>query len=346
MPKKAKSKQSALQRTPKFVYGASVGIVLGGLAILTNPGLAVYLLVGLVAIAAYVFFLTYQHSTTKKWSQRQPLSAKPAIGALVIAVMSIAGVQYLGISSAWHPQGTIKKSVQNVTTSSPIIDGNTDSLTVKEGDILNYTIVIKNVAPNASNQYNDMAYTVMTDTLPAGIQLVSDPNKRTITENIGTILPGQSVTKTYQVKVVTNANGSILENKACFTANSVVKDNPQQGCDIAKVKTLVPPTPPPTPTPPTPPTPTPTPPTPTPTPPTPTPPTPTPPTPTPTPTPTPPNATPPTPTPITPTSTPSSELPNVGARSIIIIVLFAAVTGYLFSAVYGYMNSSKPIRFK
>ncbi len=349
--KTAKSGSSNASRKPKFVYGAGVGSLIGLIALIALPSLAINILIGLLIVAAYVFFITRQQGTNKKWSPHAA-SPKPILGALVVGIMSVAGVQYLGISLAWNPQGTIKKSVQNVTTNGPVVDANNASSAViaKPGDTLNYIIVVSNVAPNAANHDNDMAFTVMTDTLPTGIQLVSDPTKRTITENLGTILPGKSVTKTYQVKVVATTNNALIENKACFNADSVVKDNPQNGCDIAIIKTQVPPTPPPTPTPPTPTPPTPTPPTPTP--PTPTPPTPTPPTPTPpTPTPTPPTPTPPTPTPPVPTPPPvtpvaTEELPNVGARNIAIVVLFAAVIGYIFSAMYGYMRSGKSIRFK
>ena len=366
MPKTAKSKQSTGVHAPKFGYGVVAGAVVGTGAILLAPATATYILVALVVLAAYVFFTARRRNLGNKWSP-SAFSPAPALGALVVGVMSVAGVQFLGMSLAWHPQGTIQKTVQNITTNGPVADANTSStaLTVKPNDILNYSITIKNVAPPAGNQYNDMAYTVMTDTLPAGIVLVADPAKRTITENIGTILPGKSVTKNYQVKVTSATNGAVIENKACFTGDSVVKDKPQKGCDVAIVKVQVPPTPPPnpptptptpptpnpptptppTPTPPNPPTPTPNPPTPTPTPPTPNPPTPTP-TPTPpTPTPTPPTETPPTPPPSTPTATPPSELPNVGPRSIIIVALIAVATGYLVSALYGFKRN-KAVRFQ
>jgi uncharacterized repeat protein (TIGR01451 family) len=265
--------------------------------------------------------------------------------------MSIAGLQFLGVSLAWHPQGTIKKSVQNVTANGPVVDANTATTAVfaKPGDILNYIIVVSNVAPSARNQYNDMAYTVMTDTLPAGVELVSNPTKRNIVENIGTILPGKSVAKMYQVRVISTTSGSLIENKACFKADSVVKDNPQSGCDLALTKIKIPvttPTPtPPTQTPPTPPT-TPTPPTP---PTTPNPPAnpPTPPANPPTPPATPPN-TPVTVTPPPPATTTQiplpTQLPNVGAGSTIIVALFAVVSGYLFSALYEFTNGKKARR--
>ena len=84
-----------------------------------------------------------------------------------------------------------------------------------------------------------MAKTVMTDTLPAGIELASNPAQRTITENIGLIKPGQKVTKEYLVTVTAETDGSIT-NTACFTGDSTVNDSPQQGCNPAVVTITVP----------------------------------------------------------------------------------------------------------
>jgi uncharacterized repeat protein (TIGR01451 family) len=344
MAKKAKAKQSVWASVPKSVYGAVVGLIIGTLAVVAVPEIAIDILVGLFIVAAYVFFVSRRSRPGAKWSPHFA-SPAPVLGALVIGISAIAGVHYLGVSLAWHPQGAIKKSVQNVTAGGPISDANdaSSAVSAKPGDVLRYTIVVSNTAANAANHDNDMASTVMTDTLPTGVELVSNPSKRAITENENTILPGQSVTKTYDIKVTATQDGTVITNEACFNANSVVNDNPQHGCDKAVIKVHVPPTPP-TPTPPTPTPPTPTPPTPTP--PTPTPPTPTPPTPTP-PTPTPPTPeTPtPTPTPTTPTSTPK-ELPNTGAKDIFVVVLFTIIVGYIFSAVYGYAKSGKSIKFR
>ena len=322
MQKTIRPGQTRRQRLPKFLYGAVLGAVLGSVALFATPTLAINVLVGMMIIAAYVFFLTHQRRFSLKWSPRT-FSPVPVVGALVIGVMSVAGVQYLGMSFAWHPQGKIRKTVQNITTNGPAVDADdaATALVVKPGDILDYTITISNVAPPAEKQYNDMAFTELKDTLPAGIELVSDPSKRALTKNIGTILPGKSVTTVYQVKVVGTTDGKLTENKACYTADSVVKDNPQKGCDIAITKTQVPPTPPPTP-PTNPPTPPPTPPTPPTNPPTPPP-------------------TPPVTPPVTPPTATPTELPNVGAREVIVVALFAAVSGYLFSALYGYMSVNK-----
>ncbi|MDB5181716.1 MAG: hypothetical protein JWP13_479 [Candidatus Saccharibacteria bacterium] len=146
---------------------------------------------------------------------------------------------------AWHPKGTITKSVQNMTSTGALSAADTPAtaVSVKQGDILNYVIEVKNVAAPADKQYNDMAFTVVTDTLPAGVELVSNPSTRTLKHDMGLILPGQSKKVEYQVKVTSTTNNGVVTNKACFTADSVVKDNPQKGCDDAVVKVTVPVTP-------------------------------------------------------------------------------------------------------
>jgi uncharacterized repeat protein (TIGR01451 family) len=143
---------------------------------------------------------------------------------------------------AWHPKGVIKKSVQNVTANGQVADANDakTAVTAKTGDTLKYVIEVSNAADQASNGYNDMAFTVMSDTLPAGVELVNNPSQRTITENLGTLKPGQKVTKEYAVRVTSNVNKDVVTNKACFTGDSEVKDNPQKGCDNAVVVVTVP----------------------------------------------------------------------------------------------------------
>lgn len=159
--------------------------------------------------------------------------------ALVMASVTSATV------NAWHPKGVIVKKVQNQTTGSALQDANTVNAAVsaKEGDVLKYVITVRNSAQQAQNNWNDMAYTVMTDTLPEGVVLVGDPSKRTIREDMGTIKPQHEVTKEYLVKVVSKKGSEVITNKACFTGDSKVKDNPQNGCDVAVVKTKVPVTP-------------------------------------------------------------------------------------------------------
>jgi uncharacterized repeat protein (TIGR01451 family) len=154
---------------------------------------------------------------------------------------------------AWHPVGKISKLVQNQTANTAQNDADIEANAVSAapGDMLVYSITVRNDGAPASDGNNDMAKTVMTDTLPKGVELVSNPATRTITEDLGTIAPGKSVTKTYNVKVTSQTNGDVITNEACFTGNSKVNDNPQHGCNVAVVKVKVPtkPTPTPTPTP-------------------------------------------------------------------------------------------------
>jgi uncharacterized repeat protein (TIGR01451 family) len=147
-----------------------------------------------------------------------------------------------GTVLAWHPKGQIKKSVQNVTTQSAVSDANDakSAVTVKTGDTLKYVVEVSNTGAAADNGMNDMHDTVMTDTLPAGVELVSNPNQSKISENLGTLKPGQKVTKEYTVRVTANKDKQVVDNEACFTGDSAVKDAPQKGCDHAVVVLTVP----------------------------------------------------------------------------------------------------------
>ena len=162
----------------------------------------------------------------------------------VLALASVTGFVATSVIAtpafAWHPKGVIKKSVQNQTTGSALKDANTDAdaVAAKPGDILKYVIEVRN--DGTTGKTNEMHFTLLEDTLPAGVELIADPAKRTIKEDLGVILPGKSVTKEYLVKV-TASEAKTIENKACFTGDSEVKDNKQQGCDVAKVKVTVPP---------------------------------------------------------------------------------------------------------
>jgi len=170
--------------------------------------------------------------------------AVSAVSASVVTAAIVASPAF-----AWHPKGVIVKYVENQTANIAKSDANdaAHAVAAKPGDVLKYTIVVRNDGAADSNGYNDMAKTVMTDTLPAGVELVSNPSARTISENLGTVKPGQSVTKEYLVKVTASKDGAI-ENKACFTGDSTASDNPQKGCDVADVNVTVPQTPPTTPT--------------------------------------------------------------------------------------------------
>lgn len=168
--------------------------------------------------------------------------SKVVLAAGVASVVTLAGLS--GTAFAWHPKGVITKKVQNVTTGSVLSEADTtgEAVAAKPGDTLKYVIEVRNDGAADSKGYNDMAKTVMTDTLPAGVELVSNPAQRQITENLGTIKPGQKVTKEYTVKVTASKAGSI-KNTACFTGNSTANDNPQQGCNPAVVTVTVPETP-------------------------------------------------------------------------------------------------------
>lgn len=173
----------------------------------------------------------------------------------VLASASVTGVltaATVGATAfAWHPKGVITKSVMNQTTGTALSDANDADTAVaaKPGDVLKYVIEVRN--DGATGNSNEMHFTKLTDTLPTGVELVSDASLRVITEDLGTIKPGEKVTKEYVVKVTNDVkDGDVIENKACFTGDSEVKDNPQKGCDVADVKVEVPaPTPVPTPTP-------------------------------------------------------------------------------------------------
>lgn len=144
---------------------------------------------------------------------------------------------------AWHPVGYIQKTVQDQTTKSAVVDANDakSALSVNTGDTLVYTITVGNKGAADSRGWNDMAHVVITDNLPAGVELVSNPAQRTVTYTIdGTVAPGATVTKSFTVKVTSTQDGALVDNNASFTGNSTVNDNPQSGCDDADVKVTVP----------------------------------------------------------------------------------------------------------
>lgn len=165
---------------------------------------------------------------------------KLASGLMVSGV--IPALLIYGSASAWSPTGAISKSVQDVTTNSALVPASSDAtaMEVHPGDIVKYEVVISNTAQAASDSQNDMADTVFTDTLPSGVQLISDPSMQSINENIGTVQPGQKVVKDYTVKVTDKTDGDILINKACYTGNSIVNDSPQNGCATSEIKINLP----------------------------------------------------------------------------------------------------------
>ncbi len=168
------------------------------------------------------------------------LLAAAGVSSLIIAGLTTSTVY------AWHPEGKIKKYVQNQTTNSQLVDADTadDAVMAKPGDTLRYVIEVKNVAGPAEKEYNDLYYTTVTDNLPEGVELVSDPAKRTLTADLGRIKPGEKKSVEYIVKVTSTKDGDLIDNKACFKGDSKVHDNKQQGCDTAKTKVEVPVVPP------------------------------------------------------------------------------------------------------
>lgn len=166
-------------------------------------------------------------------------SNKVLLSAAIVSLVAVATVSTTAF--AWHPKGVIVKKVQNITTNSALADADTSAqaIAAKPGDTLKYVIEVRNDGAADSKGYNDMAKTVMTDTLPAGVELVGNPAQRQITENLGLLKPGQKVTKEYTVKVTAKTAGNI-ENKACFTGDSTANDNPQSGCNPAVIKVTVP----------------------------------------------------------------------------------------------------------
>jgi len=161
-----------------------------------------------------------------------------ATGATSIAIAATVASPVF----AWHPKGVIVKYVQNETTASALADANdvSSAIGAKTGDTLKYVIKVSNTGAADNRGWNDMANTVLKDTLPAGVELVGNASQRQITVNLGTIKPGKTVTKEYEVKVTSATDGDIVTNKACFTGNSTANDNPQAGCDNAVVKVRVP----------------------------------------------------------------------------------------------------------
>lgn len=146
---------------------------------------------------------------------------------------------------AWHPKGTIIKQVQNVTSASALADANTAAAAVAAhpGDTLKYVVTVANNGDADAKGYNDMVNTVVTDQLPAGVELVSNPSQRMLSFDLGRIQPGKKVSKEFTVKVTSNKDGDLIDNQACFTGNSEASDNAQKGCDTAKVTVSVPPVP-------------------------------------------------------------------------------------------------------
>lgn len=160
-------------------------------------------------------------------------------------VGTVLAVSIVAPAYAWHPEVKVTKYVTNVSTGGPMADANDAASAVgtKPGDVIKYTMVIENTANPANNGYNDLRFTKMTDTLPAGVELVNEPAKKQLIEELGVLKPGDKTTKEYILKVTSTKDGDNILNEVCVTGDSEVKDAPRKDCDTAVIKVQVSPTP-------------------------------------------------------------------------------------------------------
>lgn len=163
-------------------------------------------------------------------------SNKVLLSATIVAIATVSATAF-----AWHPEGKIIKKVQNVTTGSVLSDADdkNSAVATKPGDELRYVIEVKNVAKPADKNYNDMVKTIVTDELPAGVELIGNPAQRKFTADLGRLKPGESKTAEFKVRV-TAAKADYITNTACFTGDTEVNDNPQKGCNPAVVNVTIP----------------------------------------------------------------------------------------------------------
>ncbi len=166
---------------------------------------------------------------------------KRTILATIVAT-GIISVANMATVLAWHPIGAITKEVQNISTNGQYetANDNAHAVDVKTGDIVAYTITVRNDGAANDQGLNDLAHVVVADHLPDGLELVDTPETRDMSFDAGTIQPGKSYSKTYKVKVTETKNKSYIDNKTCYSGDSLVNDNPQHGCDDAVVYTNIP----------------------------------------------------------------------------------------------------------
>lgn len=160
-----------------------------------------------------------------------------------VATSASALLLFSSAAVACHPLGAIHKNVIDETTHTQEVaaDSESTALQVHTGDTVTYVINITNLG--GSTNADDMVQTLITDDLPAGVQLVSnDPY------NLGTVAHGSSVVRKVHVTITANA-GATIKNTACFTGDSTDHKQPQQGCDVAYIKVVAAPTPSPSPSP-------------------------------------------------------------------------------------------------
>ncbi|MBW3537983.1 DUF11 domain-containing protein [Candidatus Parcubacteria bacterium] len=137
------------------------------------------------------------------------------------------------VKSMNQPFGDIKKRVTNVTrdpNTKHAADTNATAIEVQRGDELRYEVTISNLGTGTMDGIR------MTDTLPNGVALKSNPAMRNITKDFQPITADNFSYFTITVKVDSNvADGAYISNQACFVANKN-----QKGCDTAVVKVKVP----------------------------------------------------------------------------------------------------------
>ncbi len=127
------------------------------------------------------------------------------------------------------PFGQIYKRVMLADGSTEAADDRAHAVTQKHRAEFKYTIVVTN------NGHAPMTNVVITDDLPAGVELISNPGKRRIEANLGTINVGSGKAYTLTMRVTSKTNGQYINNNACFTA-----DRGQKGCNNAYIKVSAP----------------------------------------------------------------------------------------------------------
>ncbi len=100
---------------------------------------------------------------------------------------------------------------------------------VNVGEVFTYTIIVTNTGPKKITNAR------ITDTLPAGIIAVDNPNSRTVSFVIPELKIGESKTKSFQAKATSDAaNDTDLVNVACVVSN----ETPTKKCDDVPVKVI------------------------------------------------------------------------------------------------------------
>ncbi len=163
--------------------------------------------------------------------------------SIVAGVVVVPSLWFAPTVQAWHPVGAISKTVQNTSAAvAAPVEANTEetAIAVKTGDVVRYTITVSNKATANDRGYNDLAFIKVTDKVPEGLESVENPAQRTISFELKNLVPGESASKTVDMKVTATTNKLVVSNEACYTADSLVKDQPQAGCDLAKIRLNIP----------------------------------------------------------------------------------------------------------